>query len=222
MTTLKHFTHQCHPLKEISEDNEFKCDGCEMLGIGQRYQCKECSFNLHMHCGHCPANLCSFMHPKHRLHLTLVQRSRASFSNKHACEVCGKGVGGLFYHCKRCEIYVHPLCSQLPQYVHYITDVEHNLELQCREKSNSCTVCGGYCSHWYYKCGKCPIILHIDCLLSKFLLSRPLPLQKKKPFSWSSQKKRSTVAWWWFCVAFVMVLHLLHQVMGSQFPADHR
>uniref|UniRef100_A0A803LVI2 Phorbol-ester/DAG-type domain-containing protein n=1 Tax=Chenopodium quinoa TaxID=63459 RepID=A0A803LVI2_CHEQI len=124
MATLKHFTHRCHPLKEFSEDNEFKCDGCEMLGIGQRYQCRECSFNLHMHCGHCPADLCSFMHPKHRLHLTLVQRSRASFSIKHACEVCGKGVRGLFYHY-----------------------VEHSLELQHREQSNSCTVCGGYCSH---------------------------------------------------------------------------
>ncbi|XP_010675468.2 protein VACUOLELESS GAMETOPHYTES [Beta vulgaris subsp. vulgaris] len=209
MATLQHFTHLHHPLKKISEEKEFKCDGCERLGIGQRYQCQECSFNLHTHCGHCPADLTSFMHPKHRLHLALVQRARATFSNDHTCEVCGESVGGLFYQCKRCQIYVHPLCSQLPQYVHYVADVGHSLELQHQEQSSSCTVCGVQCNHWYYKCGMCPVVLHIDCLLSMLL-----PLRSTYRLPSSSQKKRSTAAtWWWYCAASVLALQLIYLVM---------
>ena len=211
MATIQHFTHPPHPLTEISEDKEFKCDGCERLGIGQRYQCQECSFNLHMHCGHCPPYLSSFVHPKHRLHLNIVQRSRATFSSKNACcEVCGVSVGQLFYQCKRCEIFVHPLCSQLPQYVCYIADKHHILELHHHKQSSSCTSCEEQCIHWFYKCSTCPVVLHIDCLLSMLLQKeRSIPLPS------SSQKIRSIVAWWWCCVAFVMALQLLHLVIRS-------
>lgn len=190
------------------------------MGIGHRYQCRECGFNLHLHCGHCPTDLSSFMHPQHRLQLTLVQRSRATFSNERACEVCGQTIGGLFYKCKRCQVYIHPLCSQLPQYVCYIDDAEHNLELQKPEQANGCcAVCGEQCRSWHYKCGSSAVSLHIECLMAPLVPSTsrlPPPGNNRSiVVCSSSQTTRSyAVPWWWYCIALIGILQLLRFMMG--------
>ncbi|KAI9188547.1 hypothetical protein LWI28_025837 [Acer negundo] len=47
---ISHFSHSQHKLKFEYTEVPFKCDGCKEVGIGSRYKCSTCDFDLHMHC----------------------------------------------------------------------------------------------------------------------------------------------------------------------------
>ncbi|XP_017976365.1 PREDICTED: uncharacterized protein LOC18597688 [Theobroma cacao] len=178
--TMQHFTHS-HPLTEVYADTEFLCDGCRTLGIGTRYRCESCHFDLHDHCATCPSELSSFMH-EHDLKL-VVFRPQAACQNGRFCDLCGDPIEGIFYHCKLCEFDVHPLCTQLPEYVRHVMHKDHPLRLQ-RSVPGWCMVCKDTCPSWHYRCGLCCFDIHFECVLAPCEVaetSTPTPPSLKRP-----------------------------------------
>ncbi|KAK4792782.1 hypothetical protein SAY86_023217 [Trapa natans] len=50
MTEISHFSHPDHKLMLENSELLFKCEGCkEEVGIGFRYRCPECDFDLHVY-----------------------------------------------------------------------------------------------------------------------------------------------------------------------------
>ncbi|KAI9096278.1 hypothetical protein K1719_025997 [Acacia pycnantha] len=47
---ISHFSHPEHKLKFKYSEFPFKCDGCNEVGIGSRYKCSICDYDLHVHC----------------------------------------------------------------------------------------------------------------------------------------------------------------------------
>ncbi|XP_024163968.1 uncharacterized protein LOC112170935 [Rosa chinensis] len=48
-----HISHESHRHQLKLEDTKFpfRCDGDKVIGIGKRYTCTACNFDLHKHCG---------------------------------------------------------------------------------------------------------------------------------------------------------------------------
>lgn len=192
-TTMEHFTHPAHPLLEHNAATEYICDGCKTLGTGTRFRCNMCDFDLHEYCGKCPTSLSSFMHPLHYLSL-VVLKPQGMRTNDRICNVCGDSIEGLFYRCKDCEFDVHPLCTQLPQYLCHALHPSHYLTLQAPKTASWCVVCRGICNSWRYKCGDCGRFdIHLECVLVSChattqqvpifpQLAPPPPLHRPPPF----------------------------------------
>ncbi|KAL5740533.1 hypothetical protein ACOSQ2_029713 [Xanthoceras sorbifolium] len=163
--TIEHFTHPGHQLIEVFDNEEYLCDGCKTLGVGTRYRCNACDFDLHEHCGKCPMTFTSFMHPQHQLNL-VVRKPQAERQIERICDFCGDHVEGLFYRCKLCEFDVHPQCTQLPQDVRHVLHPHHPLRLQ-PASSSWCMVCQSECTGWRYRCAICNCFdIHLGCVLT--------------------------------------------------------
>ncbi|XVE76789.1 hypothetical protein DITRI_Ditri13aG0008700 [Diplodiscus trichospermus] len=158
MQTIYHYTHS-HPLTKVPVNAEFLCNGCRTLGSGIRYRCEHCNFDLHDHCATCPLEFSSFMHHHG---LKLVHEPQAN----RVCDLCNDPVEGLFYRCNLCNFNVHPLCTNLPEYVRHVLDRHHDLRLQ-RLVPGWCMVCNDTCSSWRYRCGTCNVDIHIACVLAR-------------------------------------------------------
>lgn len=165
--TIEHFTHPGHPLAEYNDAQEgYLCDGCKTPGIGKRYRCHSCNFDLHEYCGSCPPNLSiGFMHP-HPLSL-VVRKAQSTRQNNRICNVCRESVEGLFYRCKDCDFDLHPICTQLPESLTHVLHRVHPLKLEAPPSSNQCAFCGGVCNSrsWRYRCALCGFDMHLQCLL---------------------------------------------------------
>lgn len=162
---INHFTH-AHPLAAADNDREFLCDGCKTVGIGKRFRCNGCDFDLHDYCGTCPRTLAS--HSMHRHPLTLVIRKVAADKNSlvdRICDVCRDPVEGLFYRCKECEFDVHPLCTQLPEKLNHALHKIHPLTLKISQTVGCCAVCRRSCGGWRYRCSACSFDMHLECVL---------------------------------------------------------
>jgi hypothetical protein len=55
-TEISHFSHPQHKLRFEHTDFPFKCDGCKEIGIGSRYKCFICDYDLHTHCAIIPSS----------------------------------------------------------------------------------------------------------------------------------------------------------------------
>ncbi|KFK36673.1 hypothetical protein AALP_AA4G154900 [Arabis alpina] len=161
---IQHFTH-VHPLTKVDGDIEFICDGCNTYGFGETYRCVSCNYDLHEHCATCPPTHLSFMHPQHELR-RVFREPDEGLKDRRLCDICYESVEGLYYHCVPCGFDVHPLCTQLPQYVRYVPHPAHALELSPSGASNTCQVCRNTIQSWRYKCGQCRLDVHIECVTS--------------------------------------------------------
>ncbi|XP_059637756.1 protein VACUOLELESS GAMETOPHYTES-like [Cornus florida] len=135
---------------------------CNFKGIHKGYRCNLCNFNLHQYCGTCPRILFSFMHPHPLILLTGLSPDDTV---RISCNVCGDHVDGLVYRCHHCDFDVHPLCTQLPQYVRHVYDPLHPLRLIRSSSQVLCAVCGGSCTSWHYSCGVCGFDIHFQCVV---------------------------------------------------------
>lgn len=66
---LLHFSHQQHPLVQITSSELFTCNGCKEYGAGRRFACQQCDFQLHEFCALSPPSLNT--HPLHSQHQLL-------------------------------------------------------------------------------------------------------------------------------------------------------
>lgn len=155
---ISHFSHPQHKLKFEYTETPFKCDGCKEAGIGSKYTCTICDYDLHMHCA-IPTSP-SISHPFYSKCLFQFL-ARPPGTKARYCNACRKDVTGFVYHCHLCGYDLHPCCAKLPT---MLDDGEMKLFLY-RKVSSTCHKCGrkGRRS-WSYrsKCKK--YILHVACV----------------------------------------------------------
>lgn len=172
--TMLHFLHH-HPLQEI-ENNilEYLCDGCKTPGISTRYRCNICDVDLHECCATSSPRLASFMHPRHELSLVVQTSKLNTFPIGHRCNFCGDEVEGLFYRCNICDFDIHPVCTQLPEYICYDQHFIHPLKFEAGP-AGLCSICYDVCTSWRYRCGMCNFNIHLECILAPPSLPPPPP-----------------------------------------------
>ncbi|KAF6174238.1 hypothetical protein GIB67_033770 [Kingdonia uniflora] len=152
---ISHPIHH-HKLKLHYTETPFNCDGCKEAGIGLKYKCEQCEFDLHKTCGNAPHII---THPFYR-------KCEFEFCTKppgkvmRVCDACRNDVVGFVYHCKRCGFDLHPCCASLPQ---VLDDGERNLYL-CLKLSSSCHRCGGKGHGWSYRSECKSYNLHVSCV----------------------------------------------------------
>lgn len=107
---IYHFSHPQHKLRFEYSEFPFKCDGCKEVGIGSRYKCTTCDYDLHMHCA---IPCASITHPFYKK-CSFQFLSRPPGNVPRYCNACEKDITGFLYHCKSCGFDLHPCCAKLP------------------------------------------------------------------------------------------------------------
>ncbi|XP_042493951.1 uncharacterized protein LOC122073433 [Macadamia integrifolia] len=152
---ITHFSHQ-HKLRFEYTEDPFKCDGCKEVGIGSRYKCSICDFDLHKQCA-LPAR--SINHPFYpKCSFQFLPRPPGDVPR--FCNACEKDVNGFVYHCESCGFDLHPTCANLPR---VLDDGEVKLYLY-RKVSASCHRCGRKGRSWSYRSSCQKYNLHVACV----------------------------------------------------------
>ncbi|KAF5181496.1 C1-like protein [Thalictrum thalictroides] len=153
---ITHFSHPQHKLKFEYLEAPFKCDGCKEVGIGSRYKCNYCDYDLHMHCA-IPSP--TINHPfYHKCSFQFLSKPPGNIPR--FCNACEKDVSGFVYHCKLCGFDLHPCCAKLP---YVLDDGEIKLFLY-RKVSSACHRCGRKGRSWSYRSTCKKYNLHVACV----------------------------------------------------------
>ncbi|XP_043711127.1 uncharacterized protein LOC122660017 [Telopea speciosissima] len=151
---ISHFSHPQHILKLQYTEIPFNCDGCKEAGIGLKYICEQCQFELH--------KVCAIARPV--ITQPFYKKCEFKFYNRppgmRICDACRNDVLGFVYHCSSCGFDLHPCCANLPR---VLDDGEHNLYL-CLKLSSSCHHCGGKGPGWSYRSECRNYNLHVSCV----------------------------------------------------------
>ncbi|KDP46202.1 hypothetical protein JCGZ_10042 [Jatropha curcas] len=153
---ISHFSHSQHTLRFEYSEFPFKCDGCKEVGIGSRYKCSKCDFDLHMHCA-IPSP--SIFHPFYTK-CSFQFLSRPPGDKPRYCNACERDISGFLYHCKDCGFDLHPCCAKLPT---VLDDGETKLYLY-RKVSATCHKCGRKGRSWSYRSSCKKYNLHVACV----------------------------------------------------------
>ncbi|KAM7253630.1 hypothetical protein ACFE04_021784 [Oxalis oulophora] len=155
---ISHFSHPKHNLKFDYTETPFKCDGCKEVGIGSRYKCVTCDFDLHMHCAIPSA---AIYHPFYKK-CSFQFMSRPPGDSPRYCNACERDITGFVYHCKSCGYDLHPCCAKLPM---VLDDGDVKLYLY-RKVSSPCHKCGkkGRSRSWSYRSNCKTYNLHVACV----------------------------------------------------------
>jgi hypothetical protein len=142
---IAHDAHKEHPL--VLHDltgNRFRCKGCGCRGVGSRYRCAACDFDLHELCATCPPTAPIAFHGQHPLTFELDPDVSLNDSEYRFCDLCGTSIQGMHYSCRPCGFDVHPVCSQLPVAAVSPLHPEHLVMLTVAAPT-ACTRCGTDC-----------------------------------------------------------------------------
>ncbi|XP_059628139.1 uncharacterized protein LOC132270931 isoform X2 [Cornus florida] len=111
MTTgTKNQTSHKHELELKSYEKRFTCNGCKQEGLGPRYRCKHCDYELHKECRNPKLEISHEFLKGHTLEFLDQLPSKCSTTR---CIACGSNICGSLYHNKAKELYLHPCCSNL-------------------------------------------------------------------------------------------------------------
>nr|GMD85775.1 uncharacterized protein LOC109161935 [Ipomoea batatas] len=149
-------SHPQHKLGFEYSELPFKCDGCKEAGIGSRYKCATCDYDLHMHCA-IPTP--SIAHPFYTK-CSFQFLARPPGNVPRYCNACEKDITGFLYHCRLCGFDLHPCCAKLPM---VLDDGEVKLYLY-RKVSASCHRCGRKGRSWSYRSTCKKYNLHVACV----------------------------------------------------------
>ncbi|KAL5562576.1 hypothetical protein UlMin_032323 [Ulmus minor] len=136
---ISHFSHPQHKLKFDYSEFPYKCDGCKEIGIGSRYKCSICDYDLHMYCA-VPSP--TIYHP---------------FYNKCSFQFLSRPPGDAPRYCNACE---KDITGFLPT---VLDDGETKLYLY-RKVSSACHRCGRKGRSWSYRSGCKKYNLHVACV----------------------------------------------------------
>ncbi|XP_061348654.1 protein VACUOLELESS GAMETOPHYTES [Gastrolobium bilobum] len=153
---ISHFNHPQHKLRFEYSEFPFKCDGCKEVGIGSRYKCSICDYDLHMHCAIPSPTLFHPFYTKCSFQFMSVPPG----DTPRYCNACEKDVNGFVYHCKSCGFDLHPCCAKLPM---VLDDGEVKLYLY-RKVSSPCHRCGRKGRSWSYRSTCKNYNLHVACV----------------------------------------------------------
>lgn len=159
MKIEKEMTHPMHPRHKLRleyTEIPYNCDGCKEAGIGYKYKCQQCGFNLHKVCAVGAPRITHPFYEKCEFKLYYYPPGRG----KRVCDACRTYVNGFVYHCNSCDFDLHPCCANLPQ---VLDDGKHNLYL-CNKLSSSCHSCGGKGLGWSYRSQCKTYNLHLSCV----------------------------------------------------------
>ncbi|KAF8025976.1 hypothetical protein BT93_F2724 [Corymbia citriodora subsp. variegata] len=159
----REISHPAHPLPhhrlklEYSEV-PFDCHGCKEAGIGLRYKCQLCRYELHKACGSAPPTV---THPYYKK-CTFNYYYQPPDRNLRVCDACGTDILGFVYHCQCRDLDLHPCCVDLPQ----VLDDGNNVLYLSKSISGPCLHCGGKGSGpgWAYKSQSRSYNLHVSCV----------------------------------------------------------
>ncbi|KAF3331241.1 nucleoredoxin 1-2 [Carex littledalei] len=156
----KEFIHPSHPnhkLKMEYTETPFCCDGCREAGIGLKYRCDTCDFDLHKVCAMAPNSIAHAFYKKCEFRFYY----KAPGPYKRACDACRKEVQGFVYHCTSCGFDLHPCCANLP--LRLDDNEQHNFYL-CEKLSSACHRCGNKGLGWSYRSECKNYSLHVSCV----------------------------------------------------------
>ena len=158
-------SHPEHELKLKNYKKPYICNGCKGHGIGERYRCEECDYELHKDCmvTTTPNSHDFFGESTFKFY---KQHPGKSNGPKIYCDACGKRVKGFVYHCPKTNKDLHPCCHKLKKKLE-IDGVKFCL----RETVSKCSWCKqnkdslSKIKGWSYvsECGKHNI--HVDCFM---------------------------------------------------------
>ncbi|CAM8976093.1 unnamed protein product [Rhodiola kirilowii] len=153
---IYHPIHPKHRLRLQYTETPFNCDGCKEAGIGLKYECMECDFDLHKICAVASPTIYHPFYPK----CVFQFFYKPPGSERRLCDGCGKDVQAFMYHCKKCGFDLHPCCANLPT---VLDDGEHDLYLSLKLTS-PCHKCGRKGSGWAYRTDCKTYNLHVACV----------------------------------------------------------
>ncbi|KAI4390162.1 hypothetical protein MLD38_002302 [Melastoma candidum] len=163
---LVHPAHPNHRLRLEYSETPFDCDGCREAGIGLKYRCTQCSYNLHKACGSAPRTV---SHPFYR-RCEFDLHHAPYDSNPRVCDACGGDIHGFSYHCRCRDLDLHPCCLNLPQVLN--DGSEDALFLSPKLTGSICCYCGGREGFgWGYRSRSKEYSLHVSCV-KKMLVER--------------------------------------------------
>lgn len=150
------FSHPQHKLNFEYTEIPFKRDGCKEVGMGSRYKCGNCDYDLHMHCA---VPCASIIHPFYS-QCSFQFMERPPGHVERYCNACQKTVSGFMYHCKSCGFDLHPCCAKLPM---ALDDGQVKLDLYSKV-SSVCCKCGRKGRSWSYRSTCKKYNLHVACV----------------------------------------------------------
>lgn len=116
-------THSSHPEHELELKNyqkPYTCNGCKEQGVGKRYRCEECDYDLHEDCMFNKSTTTHEFFKEFTFKFYDKPPPRKCdkiYCNKciRYCNACGKHVKGFVYHCDEDENDwdLHPCCRNL-------------------------------------------------------------------------------------------------------------
>ncbi|KAJ3677680.1 hypothetical protein LUZ60_003404 [Juncus effusus] len=152
-----HSSHPNHKLKMEYTETPFRCDGCHEAGIGLKYRCNTCDFDLHKACALAPKSISHTFYKKCEFQFYY----KPPGPHMRLCDACQKSVHGFVYHCMRCGFDLHPCCANLPLRLH--DGDQHNFQL-CEKLSSACHKCGHKGLGWSYRSECKNYNLHVSCV----------------------------------------------------------
>uniref|UniRef100_A0A7N0TQP7 Phorbol-ester/DAG-type domain-containing protein n=1 Tax=Kalanchoe fedtschenkoi TaxID=63787 RepID=A0A7N0TQP7_KALFE len=154
---ITHFHHPEHTLKLETNKLPFRCNGCSEMGIGSRYKCDICNYDLHLQCA-LPSPTIS--HPFY-VKCSFTFLSQPPGPNPRFCNACRSDLLGFGYHCHKCGFDLHPCCAKLPM---EIADGETSTRICLYRKVwSKCYKCGRRGRSWSYRSRCKRYSLHVAC-----------------------------------------------------------
>lgn len=159
--------HPYHPNHQLElkhyTTKPFICDGCKKPGLGPRYRCEACDYDLHKHCMHFKSTATHNFFPN-----CVFKFYRGPGDNALNCDGCAKPVKGYLYHCDEKGWDLHPGCMNLNQKLR-LNDVDLTL---CSHVSKKCSWCRnkkleGSCRYspgWWYVSDCKKKRFHVSCV----------------------------------------------------------
>lgn len=163
---ITHFSHPQHKLRLEYSEVPFKCDGCKEVGIGSRFKCSLCDYDLHKHCAVPAASV--LRHPFYNK-CTFEFMPRPPGPVSRFCNACERDVLGFVYHCRTCGFDLHPCCAGLP-HVLETGDGGPRLYLY-RKVGAACHRCGRKGRSWSYRSACRKYNLHVACVMEMLVES---------------------------------------------------
>ncbi|KAK8963863.1 hypothetical protein KSP40_PGU021839 [Platanthera guangdongensis] len=161
---LSHFSHPNHPLHLHNSDVPFNCDGCREVGLGSRFSCPPCNFDLHTHCAAAAASPAPLRHPFYPK-CAFQFLPRPPGDAPRYCNACGRDAPGFLFHCRTCGFDLHPCCAALPHVLEADGGGGGGLRLYLRRRASSpCHRCGRKGRSWSYRSGCGKYELHVACV----------------------------------------------------------
>ncbi|QCD89371.1 uncharacterized protein LOC114173007 [Vigna unguiculata] len=162
---ISHFGHKQHKLTFDYSESPFQCDGCKELGIGSRYSCSLCDFDLHTHCSIPSPSLFHPFYPKCSFHFL----SHPPGNTPRYCNACQKPVKGFLFHCFSCGFDLHPCCAKLPTVIGSDDNKDDSDKnevrlLLYRTVRSACHRCGQKGRGWSYRSSCKRYNLHVACV----------------------------------------------------------